>query len=108
MTWRTIVTSDLRRSPGLLRRGRGIDMPPPCVRTNTDRRVSYARQQQIVWAAHRRRPAFGRRPALLEGPPRFFRLAYRRCGFCRSCVVCAAHIGAVAAAVAEAGTPDEH
>src|SRR5580692_11567288 len=95
-------------APGLFRHDRGIDMPLPCVRTGMGRQVSYARQQQIVWAAYRRRPAFGRRSALLEGPARFFRLAHCWFGFCRSCVARAAHIGAVAAAVAEARTSDEY
>src|SRR3984957_2512514 len=94
-------------APGLFRHDRGIDMPLPCVRTGVGRQVSYARQQQIFWAAHRRCPAFGRRPALLEGPARFFRLAHYWFGFCRSCVAHAAYIGAVAAAVAEARTSDE-
>src|SRR5580704_19682423 len=90
------------------RKGRGIDMPLPCVRRHMDRQVSYARKQQIVWAAHRRRPAFGRGPPLLAGAARFFRLAHRWFGFCRSCIAHAARIGAAAAAVAEAWTPDEH
>src|ERR1700686_5324950 len=93
---------------GLFRCGRGIDMRLPCVRTGMGRQVSYARQQQIVWAAYRRCAAFGRRPALLEGPARFFRLAHQWFGFCCSCVAHAAHIGAVAAAMAEARTSDEY
>src|ERR1700731_327595 len=99
---------DFTTAPGLFRHDRGIDMPLPCVRTGMGRQVSYARQQQIVWAAYRRCPAFGRRPALLEGPARFFRLAHHWFGFCRNCVAHAAHIGAVAAAMAEARASDKY
>src|SRR5580692_3094451 len=98
----------LTTASGLFRRGRGIDMPLPCVRTDMGWQVPHARQQQIVWTAHRRRPAFGRGPALLEGPARFSRLAGHRFGFCRSRIADPAYIGAVAAAVAQARTPDEY
>src|SRR5260370_34362129 len=83
---------DFTTAPGLFRRGRGIDMRLPCVRTGMGRQVSYARRQQIVWAAHRRCPAFGRRPALLEGPARVIWLAYHWFRLCLRCVAPSAQI----------------